>query len=544
MSTGTIQKNKKRMGTSLAQEEGTIVKKIICALAIFAAVGASSALATSYYVATYGNDSNLGTSTNASGAWATLAHAVSSVSGGDIIYVRGGRYPTSAKISISKMGTSNSLYCVTNYPGEIPILDFTTEPSGTDGMGLSGSYWKLVGLVFTNAGHNAIKMQGGTTTPGAASHNTFERCSFLNCRDAGIDIGSSSTATYLPGTNLFLNCDSWGNYDTGTHGGNADGFACKWNIGTGNAFIGCRAWQNSDDGWDLWMAINPVIISNCWTWQNGSNIWHDASFAGNGNGFKLGGNFVAANHRLAHSLAYQNVGNGGNGVDQNNNTGSLTVDNVTSWGNIKANFSLNHNSGTGNQSHLVRNNVSFLGGSSDGFTSNTITQNNSWNVISPTVNPSDFVSMDASQLVAPRQADGSLPDITLAHPVPGGRLVDKGVNLNGTYNGWVISNETYNGSAPDLGAYETAGGPPDALFTGAPTNGTAPLAVTFIDSSTGDISNRFWNFGDGVATNTSNSTMAHTYNAGTFTVTLMVSGSGGSDTNTKSSYITRARGRF
>ena len=79
---------------------------------------------------------------------------------------------------------------------------------------------------------------------------------------------------------------------------------------------------------------------------------------------------------------------------------------------------------------------------------------------------------------------------------------------------------------------------PVAGFNGSPTNGTVPLAVTFTDTSTGTITNRFWNFGDGTTTNTTATTMLHTYTvAGTDTVTLVVSGPVGLSTNTQTSYI-------
>jgi PKD repeat protein len=77
-----------------------------------------------------------------------------------------------------------------------------------------------------------------------------------------------------------------------------------------------------------------------------------------------------------------------------------------------------------------------------------------------------------------------------------------------------------------------------AGFTASPTNGTAPLSVTFTDTSTGSITNRFWNFGDGSLTNfTVPTNPTHTYAAGSYSVTLIVSGSGGSSTNTKSNHI-------
>ena len=77
-----------------------------------------------------------------------------------------------------------------------------------------------------------------------------------------------------------------------------------------------------------------------------------------------------------------------------------------------------------------------------------------------------------------------------------------------------------------------------ASFSGTPTNGTAPLLVTFTDTSSGTITNRFWDFGDGGTTNVTTNSVAHTYGAGTYTVTLLVSGSGGSGTNTQPNYIT------
>jgi len=80
--------------------------------------------------------------------------------------------------------------------------------------------------------------------------------------------------------------------------------------------------------------------------------------------------------------------------------------------------------------------------------------------------------------------------------------------------------------------------PPSASFTGLPTTGLTPLAVTFNDSSTGTITNRSWTFGDGGTTNTLNTTVAYTYNsAGTNTVTLVVTGPLGASTNARVNYI-------
>ena len=80
--------------------------------------------------------------------------------------------------------------------------------------------------------------------------------------------------------------------------------------------------------------------------------------------------------------------------------------------------------------------------------------------------------------------------------------------------------------------------PPTANFTGSPTTGPTPLAVTFTDGSTGTITNRSWTFGDGGSTDTLNTTMGYTYNStGTNTVTLIVSGPTGVSTNERINYI-------
>jgi len=81
--------------------------------------------------------------------------------------------------------------------------------------------------------------------------------------------------------------------------------------------------------------------------------------------------------------------------------------------------------------------------------------------------------------------------------------------------------------------------PPIASFDASPTNGPAPLTVTFTDTSAGTITNRFWNFGDSATARTNVTTVMHTYNSpGTFDVSLTVFGPSGTDTLTRSSFIT------
>jgi PKD repeat protein len=70
------------------------------------------------------------------------------------------------------------------------------------------------------------------------------------------------------------------------------------------------------------------------------------------------------------------------------------------------------------------------------------------------------------------------------------------------------------------------GDPPTADFSATPTQGIAPLEVTFTDNSTagsGAIVTRHWDFGDGNSTTTENTSIAHTFAApGTYDVTLTI----------------------
>jgi PKD repeat protein len=79
---------------------------------------------------------------------------------------------------------------------------------------------------------------------------------------------------------------------------------------------------------------------------------------------------------------------------------------------------------------------------------------------------------------------------------------------------------------------------PVAAFSGTPTTGTAPLPVTFTDASTNVPTSWAWTFGDSDTTNATMQNPVHTYvSAGTYTVTLTATNAGGSNTTTRTNYI-------
>ena len=68
--------------------------------------------------------------------------------------------------------------------------------------------------------------------------------------------------------------------------------------------------------------------------------------------------------------------------------------------------------------------------------------------------------------------------------------------------------------------------PPNAGIIVNTSSGTAPLSVQFHDNSTGDVTTRTWDFGDGVTA--SEGSISHTYrNSGSYPVTLIIKGPAG-----------------
>jgi PKD repeat protein len=77
---------------------------------------------------------------------------------------------------------------------------------------------------------------------------------------------------------------------------------------------------------------------------------------------------------------------------------------------------------------------------------------------------------------------------------------------------------------------------PVANFTGTPLAGCSPLIVSFQDMSTGSPTSWNWNFGNGNTSVLQNPSASY-FTPGTYTVTLTVSNASGSNTLTRTQYI-------
>lgn len=409
----------------------------------------------------------------------TFDEAFSRLKGGDTLLCKSGVYYRDNRITIGsgKQGYAERRTLIAAAEGEKPIFDFSKEPYGERGFVISSGvqYVHLRGLVARYTGKNAIYNQG--------SYCLFENLEAYGNGDTGIQMKGG-------GYNTILNCDSHDNFDyqttSGTainYGGNADGFADKQFTGGPNHYIGCRAWNNSDDGWDFFQRVTsggPNILENCICYQSGpveynlsnnprvqtdyatwfnsfpkavtdrygrnvtATIEHYPNI-GNGNGFKIGGERTLNDIKLINCLA---VGCAYRGFDQNNNGGAMTVYNCTGYDN-NPNYGF---PGANSSSLDIKNCISFSSRQSDNFNIPLLTSDhNSWNTAGVTCDKQDFASLDtAAYILAPRNSDFSLPTTPLLRLQETSDMIDAGVKVG----------LPYSGSAPDLGCYEFG----DALY--------------------------------------------------------------------------------
>ncbi|WP_410495448.1 Ig-like domain-containing protein [Cellulosilyticum sp. ST5] len=285
------------------------------------------------YVSPTGSDNGLGTTSSPM----SITKAISSIQQGGTIYLTGGTYKLNKQLTIAEtnIGTASKMNNLVALNGAEVILDFSAqtygEPSTNErGIQLDGSYWYIKGITVQGAADNGFFVSG--------KNNKLELCVARANRDTGIQISrrnsSLSSMKDWPANNLILNCTSYNNSDPAT-GENADGFAAKLTCGEGNVFDGCIAYNNVDDGWDLYAKtetgpIGSVTIKNCIAFRNGATT--DGHFTANsdGNGFKLGGSGIAVPHRIENSIAFENKNHG---FTDNSNPGTITLKNCTSINN-------------------------------------------------------------------------------------------------------------------------------------------------------------------------------------------------------------------
>ncbi len=447
-----------------ASLENPCGKKLSAALVVLVmlAVG-RRAQATDYYVATTGSDSNPGTMAS---PFATLQKGASAAVAGDTVFIRGGTYKTTtpastgAGIQFTKSGSSDtSRIRYWAYPGEVPVFDFTnmtiSTTGYTHGFVVTGSWLHFKGLEIANVPMNTFSNNGVAVSNGG--NCIFEQLNMHHNSGNGIFIGKGN------GGHLVLNCDAHDNYDATSsqgQGQNADGFGVHYQTAGATTVIrGCRAWWNSDDGYDLINQEMPVTVENSWAMGNGYAMYGTFNPAmGNGNGFKMGSSATGVRHLVQNNVAWRNKASG---LYANHSSGGNTWYNNTSFMNgtqynMLASPPNDPNTTitlTGAMAHIMRNNIGYPNRNSN--MTGVDTQFNSWD-LTTTPAATDFLSIadpsvsgtgiaiESSGALGPRAADGSLPPVDFLKLVTGSRMIDKGTDVG----------LPFLGTAPDLGAYE------------------------------------------------------------------------------------------
>lgn len=420
-----------------------------------------------YYCDPNGNDATGDGS--AARPFFNLQKAVDLAKAGDIIYMNAGTYKYDTRINIPTIGEPGSGMIRLEGKGGHAILDFAAQGLGDNNQGirLTGSYWHFYAIDIYNAGDNGLLIERNKPTGGnyndiaartqEGHDNIIENCAFVRNQDTGLQM--KNLATY----NRVINCDAY--YNTDPDHGDADGFAVKISHGTGNYFYGCRAWQNSDDGWDQFIKQDggfpddiTTTLEYCWAFRNGY-LEDNSVSKGNGNGFKMGSNQGRNNVIMNRCLTFDNLNKG---FDQNHNTGSMILNNCNGFSYAdKSNksrytYRLDEAVATGKEIRLTN-----CASVCDGDDRNTVQY--AISEVAGTFDhcdmytlPADYQSIDWTEMYGARQANGELPHTTFLRPTERNtKFLDAGVEVAPyTEESRYAHGIKFVGATPDLGYYE------------------------------------------------------------------------------------------
>ncbi len=438
------------------------MRRLHLALACLCAWAASAGSAAEYYVSPTGSDANPGTEVS---PFATLQRAQTSAEPGDTVLMRGGTYvmteshivrrqrPYAFVTLLDKSGTPGKRINYFAYPGERPVFDFSAvKPPGdrVTAFRINGSWLHLKGLEVVGVQVTIKTHTQSICFDNQGSDNIFELLSMHDGMAIGFWIGNGSN-------NLVLNCDAYRNHDTVSEngkGGNVDGFGYHGPKGSvSNVFRGCRAWFNSDDGFDFINSGEAATAENCWAFYNGYSTTFEN--LADGNGFKAGGHAGTPVERLPKPIPRHvvkrsvAVRNKANGFYANHHIGGVEFLHNSAYRN-RVNFNLlgrasdNRTDIPGVQ-HRLKNNLGLAGGTEVAqLNADASDASGNYFNLPVTITAEDFLGLDESDLVKPRKPNGDLPDVPFLRLAPGSDGIDKGVNMG----------ERFEGAAPDLGAFE------------------------------------------------------------------------------------------
>ena len=305
---------------------------------------------------------------------------------------------------------------------------------------------------------------------------------------------------------------------------------------------------------------NRLIIKNGGVWDNGSGgsahsfCIGDANPAVSGIPTSAGGGGPASNNVLSimANSYFTNASNcgltPGNVLDLQGGTfGAILTNNgiVQGWGTMLRNF---YNS---NGVFAVSNAVGALN-----FHQNVTLGTNSAITVQLGANPGATFAMGVTSnlTIRPGRLNISAPGVFTTGTYTVITWDSSNPSNKFIYQGWTIGTTpspafNYTVSTNTLGHVDLVVAklvtPPVVNFNTSPTSGPEPWNVTFTDTSTGIGLTLYWNLGDGtLVTNAGGAVFSHTYAAGTYTVTLMASNSGGAISTLVSNNLITALSAF
>jgi len=460
-------------------------------LSLILIVASLQVFAKTYYVATNGNDDWPGTKEK---PWKTWGKAFNAdvINPGDTVFFRGGIYykdisegesswfypyrdeQGGSGYKVSRYGAdSNTMVYYFAYPGEEPILDCdsTEIPAGAAGSfyGIRAdniSYCHFKGLTVRNVwAHNSTDYDEVECVGFAISGTGFivENCKSYNVHGIGFRFYASHDS-YVINSDAWNCCDSV--YSIGIPGERGTGFSQNNRVDPNSSmqFKHCRAWLCSDQGFSS-LDIGYVEYDSCWAFLNGGLgalgsgikgglIYDEAEIPLSR---KITNNILAFNRYCGLNLNDNNHGDPDGAVSQSMNIFNNTIyhNGHYPWGDRQPSHGIalwrTSSSDSLQLTRVFRNNIAYddeTGPISVQLGALYTHSNNTWDS-DVTVTDADFIGpidsatiMDA--LLAPRKADGSLPDFPFFQLAEGSKLIDAGTDVG----------LPFNGDAPDLGVYE------------------------------------------------------------------------------------------
>jgi len=437
------------------------------------------------------------------------------VSGGGLVFSIGAAIPASGTLTLNNTGAV-TVTSANSLPNVLVNGTNAITGNGNSGTGIATLNDLGTLTLFVSGGSAVFDLTGTMTGSGSLILGTTAMTLRFNGTtgdgNAIFNLGTgTASATVRNGATAIALGGLAGGSGTALNGNNSGGVAVTYTIGGANA-------NTEFDGVIHDGTANPTIVTKIGTGSlnlTGANTYSGGTTI---NGGSLLANNSGDSATGSGAVTVTSGGTlGGNGIifgavtiasggtlSPGNPVGILTIANsLTLSSGSACIMAVSHNGHTNDQ--IVSSSVSY------GGTLTVITN----------AGDGPLVAGDTFQLFNAATRGGGF----------------SATNLPALSPGLAWSNSlTVNGS---IAVFSVLPPVPVAGFSGAPTNLFATQTVTFTDASTGSITNWVWNFGDGnTVTNTSNASVPHAYSAaGSYSVSLIASGAGGSNTSTLANYV-------